>query len=66
MGRKIQKCSHNVTHEKAGRPSTATTDDNIERVRDVTLLHRRLTVGGVANRLKISHGSAFEIIFYFY
>jgi hypothetical protein len=31
----------------------ATTDDNIERVRDMALLDRRITIGEVANRLKI-------------
>jgi hypothetical protein len=48
MDRKIQEIQ-----EGAGRPSMATTDDNIERVRDVGLLDRRLTVDGVANRLQI-------------
>jgi hypothetical protein len=43
-----------VTHgEGAGRPSTATTDDNIERVRDMLLLDRRLTIDEVASGLKI-------------
>ena len=46
----------------AGRPSTATTDDNIERVGDMVVLDRRLTIDEVANRLQISHGSAYEII----
>jgi hypothetical protein len=40
----------------------ATTDDNTERVRDTILLDRRLTIDEVANRLQISHGSAYEII----
>jgi hypothetical protein len=31
----------------------ATTDDNVERVRDMVLLDRRMTVDEVANRLKI-------------
>jgi hypothetical protein len=52
--KKIQKWSHNVTHEEGvGRPSTATTDDNVKRVRDVTPLDRQMTVYGVANRLQI-------------
>jgi hypothetical protein len=53
MDGKIKKNIHtNVTHEEgAGRPSTTTTDDNIECVRDVVLLDRRLTADGVANRL---------------
>jgi hypothetical protein len=43
-----------VTHEEgAGRPSTAATDDNIERVRDMVLLDRRLTVDEEIDRLKI-------------
>jgi hypothetical protein len=36
----------------AHRPSKTTIDD-FERVRDVTMLDRRLTVDGVANRLQI-------------
>jgi hypothetical protein len=52
MVRKIKKWSHNITHEGAGRPSTATTD-NFKCVRDVTLLDRRLTVDEVANSLQI-------------
>jgi hypothetical protein len=43
--------------EGAGHLSMATTDDNIER-----MLDRRLTIDEVANRLQISHGSAYEII----
>jgi hypothetical protein len=38
--------------EGARRPPTATTDNNIERVRDMVLLDRRLTVDEVANRLQ--------------
>ena len=49
-----------LTHEGAGRPSTATSE-NIERVCDVVLL-RRMTIDEVANCLQISHGSAYEII----
>jgi len=48
--------------EGAGRPSTATSDDNIEHVPDMVLLDRRLTIDEVANCLKISNGSAYEII----
>lgn len=48
--------------EGAGRPSTATTDDNTEHVHDMVLLDRRLTIDEVANRMQISHGSAYEII----
>jgi hypothetical protein len=51
---KLKNGRTSVTHEEAaGRPSTATTDDNIERVRDMVLLDRRLTIDEVANRLQI-------------
>jgi hypothetical protein len=54
MDRKIKKWSQSVSHEEgAGRPSTTTTDDNIERVRDMVLLDRRLT-DEVANFLQIT------------
>jgi len=60
---KLKNGRTNVTHEEgAGRPSTSTTDVNIERVRNMVLLDRRLTIDEVANRLQISHGSAYEII----
>ena len=50
-------------HEEGARhPSMATTDDNIERVRDRVLLDRRPTIDEVAYYLQISHGSAYEII----
>jgi transposase len=65
---KLKNGRTSVTYEGAGRPSTATTDNNIERVHNMVLLDRRLTIDEVANRLQISHGSAYEIIqvFYFY
>jgi hypothetical protein len=40
--------------------STATNEDNIERAGDVVV--RRVTIGEEANRLQISHGSAYETI----
>ena len=46
----------------AGRPSTATSDNNIECIRDMVLLDRQLTIDEVANCLHISHGSAYEVI----
>ena len=55
---KLKNGRTSVTHEGAGHPSTATTDDNTECVRDMVLLGRRLTTDEVANRLHISHGSA--------
>ncbi|KAG9462962.1 hypothetical protein GDO78_022737 [Eleutherodactylus coqui] len=60
---KFKRGRTSVRHEEgAGRPSTSTTDDNIERVRELILLDRRVTVDYVANHLQISHGSAYTII----
>jgi histone-lysine N-methyltransferase SETMAR len=60
---KLKNGLTSVTHEEgAGRPPTSTTDDSSERVREMVLLDRRLTIHEVANRLQVSHGSAYEII----
>ena len=50
-------------NEGAGRPVTAINEENIERSREIILSDRRITVDDVANRLQISHGSAYEIIY---
>jgi hypothetical protein len=50
---KLKNGRTSVTHEGAGRPSTATTDDNTERVCDMVLLDRRLNIDEVANCLQI-------------
>jgi hypothetical protein len=64
MKRKIKQGSHNVTHEEgAARQSTATTDDYIERLRDVVLLDRRLTVDEEANRLQIMKNNVISFLF---
>jgi hypothetical protein len=55
---KLKNGHTSVTHEGAGRPPNATTDDNNERVCDTVLLDRLLTIDEVANCLQISHGSA--------
>jgi len=59
---KLKNVRKSVPHEAgAGRPSTSTIY-NIERVRDMVLLDRRLIIDEVANLLQIIHGSAYEII----
>jgi hypothetical protein len=51
---KLKNGRTSVTHEEgAGRPSTATTEDNIERICDMVLLDRRLTIDEVVNCLQI-------------
>ena len=58
------KTGHTSAMREGGvrHPSTATTDNNIDRVHDMVLLHRWLSIDEVANLLYISHGSAYEII----
>jgi hypothetical protein len=52
MDKKFKNSNTTVKHEEGdGRPSTAITDDNIERVRYMVLLDRRLTIDEVAYRL---------------
>ena len=38
------------------------TEGNIERVRDMVLFDRRVTIDEVAHVLQISHGSAYEMM----
>jgi hypothetical protein len=65
MDRKIKKWSHKVTHEdRAGRPSTATTDGKIDSVHDVTLLDRGLTVGGAANSVQVMKSDVIVIFLF--
>ena len=53
----------NVTHDKGvGRPSTAITENNVERAHDMVLLDRRVSIDEVAHVLQISHGSAYELM----
>ena len=59
----IQNGRTNVTHDKgAGRPSTAITENNIERARDMVLLDKRVSIDEVAHVLQISHGSDYELM----
>lgn len=40
-----------------GRPSTSTTDDNVEQVKEIILENRRIPVGEVADKVGILFGS---------
>jgi len=46
----------------AGNTSTSITNDDTERVRDMILQNRWVTVDEVAHQLQHSHGAAYEII----
>ena len=48
--------------ERAGRPSTSTTDENIDKVKKIVLANRRITVREIAEDLSISIGSCHSII----
>ena len=47
--------------ERAGRPSTSTTDENIDEVKKIVLINRRIIVREVAEDLNISIGSCHSI-----
>ena len=47
--------------ERAGRPSTSTTDENIDEVKKIVLFNRRIIVREVAEDLNISIGSCHSI-----
>ena len=47
--------------ERAGRPCTSTTDENIDEVKKIVLVNRRITVREVAEDLNISIGSFHSI-----
>ncbi|VEN44570.1 unnamed protein product [Callosobruchus maculatus] len=48
--------------ERAGRPSTSTTDENIDKVKKIVLVNRRITVTEIAEDLNISIGSCHSIL----
>ena len=47
--------------ERAGRPRASTTDENIDEVKKIILVNRRITVREVAEDLSISIGSCHSI-----
>ncbi|XP_011051621.1 PREDICTED: putative uncharacterized protein FLJ37770 [Acromyrmex echinatior] len=47
--------------ERTGRPSTSTTDENIDEVKKIVLANRRITVREIAEDLNISIGSCHSI-----
>ncbi|XP_014217021.1 putative uncharacterized protein FLJ37770 [Copidosoma floridanum] len=47
--------------ERAGRPSTSTTNENIDEVKKIVLVNRRITVREVAEDHNISIGSCHSI-----
>ena len=52
-----------MTHkEGAGCPLTSTTDEKVQQVQHIVMANQQVTIDDVACSLKISHGSAFQII----
>ena len=47
--------------ERPGRPSTSTTNDNMEKVKEMVMNDRRNTIREVADNVGISIGSCYEI-----
>lgn len=48
--------------DRAGRPSTSTTEDNLEKIKDLVLENRRITVREVEEEVGISYGSCEAIM----
>ena len=48
--------------QREGRPSTSTSAENLQLVKELIKEDRRLTIDEIANEVGISHGSAFSII----
>ena len=51
-------------HNRRGRPSTSTTDENIEAVKKIILDNCRITIREVADDIGISFGSCQAIFMY--
>ena len=49
---------------RSGRPSTSTTDENVQAVKKIVLENRQITVREVAEDIGISLGSRYEIFSY--
>ena len=47
--------------ERPGRPSTSTTDENVEKVKEMVMNDRRITIREVADDIGISIGSCHKI-----
>jgi response regulator of citrate/malate metabolism len=55
-------CTSVKLEEGVGRLSKSITDKNIERVRDMILQNRQMSVDEVAHQPEISHRAACEVI----
>ena len=59
----FQEGRENVEDEpRPGRPSTSTTDENVEAVKEIVLKNRRITIREVAEDVGISVGSCYDIL----
>ena len=48
--------------ERPGRPSTSRTDENVEKVKEMVMNDRWITIREVAHNVGISIGSCYEIL----
>lgn len=59
----FQEGRENVDDEhRSGRPSTSNTDENVQKVREMVLKDRRITIREIADDLNISFGSCQSIL----
>jgi transposase len=52
-----------IDEDRSGHPTTSRTADNVERVDALLQEDRRITVADIANKLDISYGFAYSIIY---
>ena len=48
--------------ERSGRPSTSTTDEELEEARSIILTDRRVTIEEITLQLGISQGTAYSLV----
>jgi len=56
-----RKCVKIEDDEHPGRPSTSTTDKNVEKVKEMVMNDRRITISEVTDDIGISIGSCHDI-----
>jgi len=55
-------CKSVEDEERSGRPSTSKTQENVEKVREMILSNRRLTIRELSENVNISYGSVRNIL----
>ena len=60
---RFRSCRESVKdNERSGRPSTAKTDENINKIKGWMTVIRKLTIREIAEELNVAYGSAQDIL----